>query len=76
MTERQSKRKFADEFKPQMGELYNSGKSWAEIIKECDLTPSLFDKWVTRRLDAIKNILRSVYIGNTYYRCSLLLGCR
>jgi len=31
-----------------MVELHNSGKSRAEIIKEYDLTPSSFDKWVTR----------------------------
>lgn len=48
MTERRLKSTFTDEFKHQMVELYNSGKSRAEIIKDYDLTPSSFDKWVTR----------------------------
>ncbi|WP_432748408.1 transposase [Pectinatus frisingensis] len=48
MTERRSKRTFIDEFKYQMVELYNSGKSRTEIIKEYDLILSSFDKWVTR----------------------------
>jgi transposase len=48
MTERRSKRTFTNQFKHQMVELHNSGKSRAEIIKEYDLTPSSFDKWVTR----------------------------
>lgn len=34
MTERRSQRTFSDQFKHQMVELYNSEKSWAEIIKE------------------------------------------
>lgn len=31
-----------------MVQLYNSGKPRSEIIKEYDLTPSAFDKWVNR----------------------------
>lgn len=31
-----------------MVQLYNNGKSRSEIIKEYDLTPSAFDKWVSR----------------------------
>ena len=48
MTERRSKRAFTDQFKQQMVQLYNSGKPRSEIIKEYDLTPSAFDKWVSR----------------------------
>lgn len=31
-----------------MVQLYNSGKPRSEILKEYDLTPSAFDKWVSR----------------------------
>lgn len=48
MTERRSKRVFTDQFRHQMVQLYNSGKPRSEIIKEYDLTPSAFDKWVSR----------------------------
>lgn len=48
MTERRSKRQFTEQFKQQMVQLFNSGKPRAEIIKEYDLTPSAFDKWVHR----------------------------
>ena len=45
---RRLKRVFTDQFKHQMVQLYNSGKPRSEIIKEYDLTPSAFDKWVNR----------------------------
>ena len=45
---RRTKREFIDAFKQQMVQLYNSGKPRSEIIKEYDLTPSAFDKWVSR----------------------------
>lgn len=48
MTERRNKRVFTDQFKQQMVQLHNSGKPRSEIIKEYDLTPSAFDKWVSR----------------------------
>lgn len=48
MAEKRSKRVFTDQFKYQMVQLYNSGKPRSEIIKEYDLTPSAFDKWVSR----------------------------
>lgn len=51
MTEKRLKRQFTDQFKQQMVELYNSGKSRSEIIKEYDLTPSSFNNWV-RRINA------------------------
>ncbi|MBP2656469.1 MAG: transposase [Firmicutes bacterium] len=38
MTVKRSKRVFTDQFKPQMVQLYNSGKPRSEIIKEYDLT--------------------------------------
>lgn len=48
MTERRNKREFTEQFKHQMVQLYNSGKPRSEIIKEYDLTPSAFGKWVSR----------------------------
>jgi transposase len=40
------RRSFTKEFKEQIVQLYASGKPRAEIIKEYELTPSSFDKWV------------------------------
>ena len=45
---RRTKREFTDAFKQQIVQLYNSGKPRSEIIKEYDLTPSAFDKGVSR----------------------------
>lgn len=43
---RKVRRQFTDEFKQQIVDLHNSGMKRSEIIKEYDLTPSSFDKWV------------------------------
>jgi len=48
MTEKRTKRTYTEEFKKQLVQLYNNGKPRAEIIKEYDLTPSAFDKWLRR----------------------------
>lgn len=48
MTQKRPKRVFTDQFKHQMVQLYNSGKSRSEVIKEYNLTPSACDKWVNR----------------------------
>ncbi|MDD4347215.1 MAG: IS3 family transposase, partial [Desulfitobacteriaceae bacterium] len=45
MTKRE-RRFYTDEFKNQMVQLYLNGKPRMEIIREYDLTPSAFDKWV------------------------------
>ena len=45
MTKRK-RRTFTKEFKHQMVLLYQKGKPRSEIVKEYDLTPSAFDKWV------------------------------
>jgi transposase len=45
MTKR-TRRTFTIEFKEQIVQLHNSGKPRSEIIKEYELTPSAFDKWV------------------------------
>jgi transposase len=44
--EKRPARKFTEEFKRQMVQLHASGKPANEIIKEYDLTPSTFHKWV------------------------------
>lgn len=49
MTERKSikpRRTFTDEFKNQMVQLYLNGKRKCDIIREYDLTPSAFDRWI------------------------------
>lgn len=43
---RKVRRHFSDEFKQQIVDLHNAGKKRSEIIREYDLTPSTFDKWV------------------------------
>ena len=48
MSERRKKREFTDEFKKQVVNLFNNGKSRSEIIKEYDLTPSAFAKWINQ----------------------------
>lgn len=45
MTKRK-RRTFTKEFKEQIVQLHLSGKPRSEIIKEYELTPSAFDKWV------------------------------
>ncbi len=46
MSNRRERRKYTEEFKKQVVNLYNNGKSRSEIIKEYDLTPSAFNNWV------------------------------
>ena len=46
MSERKPRRTFTNEFKSQIVQLYISGKKRTDIIREYDLTPSTFDKWV------------------------------
>lgn len=45
MTKRE-RRTFTAQFKEQLVQLYQNGKPRSEIIREYDLTPSAFDKWV------------------------------
>lgn len=46
------RRSFSKEFKEQIVHLHASGKPRAEIIKEYELTPSAFDKWVRQHQDS------------------------
>ncbi|KAF1304338.1 transposase [Enterococcus sp. JM9B] len=43
---RRQRRTYSKEFKQQVVALYLSGKSRTEIIRDYDLTPSVFGKWV------------------------------
>lgn len=43
---KQQRRTFTAEFKKQMVQLYENGKSRADIVKEYDLTASAFDRWI------------------------------
>src|SRR5699024_6508146 len=46
MTNKRKRRTFSKEFKEQIALLHASGKPRNEIIKEYELTPSAFDKWI------------------------------
>ena len=46
MKERRERRNYTEDFKKQVVNLYNNGKSRSEIIREYDLTPSAFNNWV------------------------------
>ncbi|MDQ0254431.1 transposase [Evansella vedderi] len=43
---KRERRLYSKEFKEQIVQLSLSGKPRSEIIKEYELTPSVFDKWV------------------------------
>lgn len=46
--EKRPRRTFSEEFKKQMVDLYNAGKSRTEIVQEYELTSSALDRWITR----------------------------
>ncbi len=48
MTKKRQRREFTEEFKQQMVQLYNNGKSKADINREYDLTPSALNRWIQR----------------------------
>lgn len=43
---KQQRRTFTSEFKKQMVELYENGKSRTAIVEEYDLTASALDRWI------------------------------
>ena len=45
---RRERRKFTEEFKLQMVQLYNNGKAPSEIVKEYDLTRSTLMNWIQK----------------------------
>ena len=46
--EKRPRRTYTEEFKKQMVDLYNAGKSRTEIAREYELTPSALDRWISR----------------------------
>ena len=48
MTERRKRREYTENFKQQVIQLYNNGKPRCEIIREYELSPSVFDRWLKR----------------------------
>lgn len=46
MTTKRPRRSFTQEFKKQMVDLYRSGKSQTDIVKEYDLTPTSLRNWI------------------------------
>ena len=48
MTERRERRNYTENFKQQLVQLHNNGKPRGEIIREYDLSPSAFDRWLKR----------------------------
>lgn len=46
MSERRERRKYTEEFKQQIVNLFNGGKARCELIREYDLTPSAFNNWI------------------------------
>lgn len=44
----QARRTFTAEFKKQMVQLYESGKSRADIVREYELTASALDRWINQ----------------------------
>ena len=48
MAEKRERRIYSEEQKKQLVELFNHGKPRGEIIREYELTPSAFDRWVKR----------------------------
>lgn len=43
---KQARRTFTSEFKQQMVQLYENGKTRAALVSEYDLTPSALDRWI------------------------------
>lgn len=52
MTTRRKRRSFSKEVKDQIVKLHNSGKARNGVIKEYELTPSTFDKWVRQNMNS------------------------
>lgn len=46
---KRKRRTYSESFKKQMVDLYLAGKSRQELIREYELTPSAFDKWLLQQ---------------------------
>lgn len=49
---KRTRRTFTKEFKQQMVDLYQAGKPRTDIVREYELTPSAFDKWIRQSTQA------------------------
>lgn len=48
MSTKRERRTFSDEFKNQIVQLFNAGKSKSDICREYELAPALVDRWIKR----------------------------
>ena len=48
MSTKKERRTFSDEFKSQIVQLFNAGKSKSDICREYDLAPAVVDRWIKR----------------------------
>ena len=60
MNNQTPRRTFSEEFKLQMVQLYNSGKSKSSISREYDISMSVIDRWV-KRINATGSTKESDY---------------
>jgi len=52
MTKRRTRRTFTSEFKNQMVQLFQNGKSKSDLVREYNLTPSALDRWISQANNA------------------------
>ena len=48
MNTKRERRTFSDEFKSQIVQLFNAGKSKTDICREYELVPTVVDRWIKR----------------------------
>lgn len=48
MSTKRERRTFSDEFKSQIVQLFNAGKSKSDICREYELAPAVVDRWIKR----------------------------
>lgn len=68
-------RHFTDEFKQQIVDLHNTGMKRSEIIKEYNLTPSSFDKWVKQARTTGSFCLFNVLLASSLKTTSSSQSC-
>ncbi len=62
--QRRKPRKYTDEFKQQLVELYRSGKRRCDICREYDIATSLFDKWVKQASNSVLSMKKITGLGS------------
>ena len=48
MSTKRERRTFSDEFKSQIVQLFNAGKSRSDICREYEISPTVVDRWIKR----------------------------